>query len=153
MGAPVMHWEINSRNAGRIKEFYKGLFGWQIQDVPSISYGLVDTGAKMGIMGGIAQVEANEDPFVTIYAQVENPDAYLMKAVALGARVIVPVTEIPDMVTFAIFEDPDGNRIGIIKGAQAPPPAKRSALKRRPPSSRKKSVPASGKRKGTKKRH
>jgi predicted enzyme related to lactoylglutathione lyase len=28
----------------------------------------------------------------------------------------VPVTEIPDMVTFALFADPEGHVVGIYKG-------------------------------------
>lgn len=30
---------------------------------------------------------------------------------------IVPTTEIPDMVTFALFADPDGNVVGLVKAA------------------------------------
>ncbi len=27
MAAPVVHWEINSKNAGELREFYSKLFG------------------------------------------------------------------------------------------------------------------------------
>jgi hypothetical protein len=58
-------------------------------------------------------------------------------AVAMGARVIVPVTEIPNMVTFAIFTDPDGNKMGIVKARAVP--AKRAVKKKAP--ARKKAAP------------
>ena len=50
---------------------------------------------------------------------MENPDiqALLDQAEKLGAKTVVPVTEIPDMVTFAQFTDPFGNLIGLVKGA------------------------------------
>lgn len=49
------------------------------------------------------------------YVQVDDLDAYLKKAESLGGRTVVPPTEIPNMVTFAMFADPDGNAVGLIK--------------------------------------
>jgi predicted enzyme related to lactoylglutathione lyase len=117
MGAPVVHFEINARNAKQAQKFYSQLFGWKIDARNPIGYGLVDTGVKMGINGGIAQAEG-EKPFVTFYVQVEKLQRYLDKAVRLGAKVVVPVTVIPNMVTFALFADPDGNFVGIVEGPQ-----------------------------------
>lgn len=130
MAAPVVHFEINARDAKRAQEFYANLFGWKINANNSIRYGLVDTGVKMGINGGIAQAEG-EKPFVTFYAQVENPRKYLDKAVDLGAKVVVPVTVIPNMVTFALFADPDGNLVGIVEGTQTTSTRKTARKKKR----------------------
>jgi predicted enzyme related to lactoylglutathione lyase len=121
MGAPVVHWEINSRDAQKAIDFYGRLFDWTVSQVESMQYGLVDTGVKMGINGGISKVEEGVNSFVTVYVQVEDPQAYLDKAVGLGARIIRPVTEIPDMITYALFADPEGNTVGIVKGPQTPP--------------------------------
>jgi predicted enzyme related to lactoylglutathione lyase len=30
----------------------------------------------------------------------------------------MPVTEIPNMVTFALFSDPEGNVVGVVKSEQ-----------------------------------
>ena len=46
---------------------------------------------------------------------VDHTQAYLDKAVSLGGKVVMPVTEIPNMVTFAQFSDPEGHIIGITK--------------------------------------
>ena len=40
-----------------------------------------------------------------------------------SGRIVMPVTEIPNMVMMAMFADPEGNTIGLIKAA-APPPRK-----------------------------
>jgi predicted enzyme related to lactoylglutathione lyase len=120
MGAPVVHFEVNAKDAKRAQEFYSNLFSWQINANNPMNYGLVMTGAKTGINGGIGQVEADKPPFVTFYAEVDNPQAYLDRAVSLGGTVVMPVTEIPNMVTYALFADPEGNLVGIVK-AQAPP--------------------------------
>ena len=135
MGAPIVHFEINGTDFKRSEDFYRNLFGWQIQDVPAINYGMVDTGVKMGINGGIGQLDPGEMPFVTFYVQVEDLQLYLDKAVSLGASVIIPVTVIPDMITFAMFSDPDGCRVGLVKGPQTPskekPKVKKAAQKKR----------------------
>ncbi len=150
MAAPVTHFEIMARDAQRVKEFYAKLFGWSFNDMPEMGYGMVDTGVKMGINGGVGQVEENQAPCVTFYVQVEDLQAHLDKAVNLGGTVIVPVTDAAGVVTFAQFKDPDGNMVGLVKGPQEPPKparAKRVAAKkvtakkkaaRRKPASRKK---------------
>ncbi|MEW6511186.1 MAG: VOC family protein [Bacteroidota bacterium] len=138
MAAPVTHFEINVRDGKRAQDFYAGLFGWKIQNVAEMNYGLVDTGVKMGINGGIGQVQEGQNPGVTVYVQVEQLQEYLDKAIALGGRMLTPVTEVPNMVTFALFADPEGNTVGLVKGPQSPPkprkakkaPARRKAAAR-----------------------
>jgi predicted enzyme related to lactoylglutathione lyase len=33
----------------------------------------------------------------------------------LGGKTVIPVTEMPDVVTFAQFADPDGNVVGLYR--------------------------------------
>jgi hypothetical protein len=51
-----------------------------------------------------------------IYIQVPDLQATLDQAVAKGGKVVMPPMDIPGVVTFAQFADPQGNVIGIIKG-------------------------------------
>lgn len=55
-------------------------------------------------------------PRVTVYVQVPDLQATLDQAVAMGGRVLMPPAEIPGVVTLALFADPDGNAIGLLKG-------------------------------------
>jgi hypothetical protein len=132
MGAPVVHWEIISRDAARLQEFYSSLFGWSINANNPMQYGLVSTGSKTGIGGGIGAPDPNASSFaaVTFYAEVDDIEGALNKAVSLGATIVVPVTEIPNMVTFCQFRDPDGNVIGMVKSQPPPPKAKRVVKKK-----------------------
>ena len=133
MSAPVTHFEVNAKDAQRAREFYSTLFGWKIEVDPKMNYGMVDTGVKMGINGGIGQTMGTNSN-VTFYVQVEDVQAYIDKAVGLGGKVIVPLTEVPGMVTFANISDPEGNIIGIVKGPQTPPPEpkpKRAPVRRK----------------------
>lgn len=50
------------------------------------------------------------------YVQVANTDATADKAKKLGATIVVPPTDIPNVGRFSIFVDPQGSALGILKG-------------------------------------
>ena len=115
MGMPVVHFEIHGEDSDAIAEFYATIFEWTINANNPINYGLVDTNAEgHGIAGGI--LSSDMAPAVMIYIQVDDPQAYLDRIEAAGGQIVLPVTEIPGSITMAIFEDPAGNRIGLLKG-------------------------------------
>jgi predicted enzyme related to lactoylglutathione lyase len=115
MGQPVVHFEIYGKDEKKLQQFYSELLGWKVDANNPVNYGLVDTGGGRGINGGIAHSEPGT-PSVTIYIEVDDLQAYLDKAVKMGSRILVPVTEIPGMVTYALFSDPEGNAVGLVKG-------------------------------------
>ena len=52
---------------------------------------------------------------VTFYVLVDDIQAYLDKAERLDGKTIAPITESPNVVTFALFADLEGNTIGLVK--------------------------------------
>ena len=117
MPNPIVHWELNTDDADEARKFYGDLFGWTINAIPEMNYNLVQTESGRGADGDIQHIE--EAPKgVTIYVEVDDPQAYLDKAVELGATVVTPVTVIPDMVTLAQFADPQGNVFGLVKSEE-----------------------------------
>jgi len=117
MPNPVVHFEINSRNGKKLNDFYSQLFGWKMQVMEGMNYGLVDTDSGgHGINGGIGDInEPGQPNQVTFYIEVADPQATLQKIESMGGRTVVPVTEIPGVVTFAQFADPEGNLLGLVK--------------------------------------
>jgi predicted enzyme related to lactoylglutathione lyase len=113
MNSPVTWFEINTANPDPVGKFYADIFGWGIQDVDG-GYKIVDTG-ESGINGGIGKAQGPNQ--VVFYIEVSDPQATLDEIETKGGRTVVPVTEIPNMVTFAQFADPDGNIVGIVKSA------------------------------------
>jgi len=74
------------------------------------------TQPEKGIGGGVGQ--APEGPgHVTFYVEVDDPQATLDKVESLGGKTIMPVTEM-EMVTFALFADPEGHVVGIAKSSE-----------------------------------
>ncbi|TAK20197.1 MAG: VOC family protein [Chloroflexota bacterium] len=116
MGQPIVHFEIMGTNAIGLQKFYADLFDWKVGDaMPDMGfYGLVD-GESSGLGGGIGQ-DQDGNSRVTIYVQVPDLAVALDRAVELGGEVVMPPMEIPGVVTMAMFADPDGNIIGLIKG-------------------------------------
>ena len=116
MGQPVAFFEITSPDHARAQKFYAELFGWQVAADPAMGgYGLVDTGAGEGtIGGGIGPGEGPDEAGVKIYMRVDDLDAYLDRAEKLGGQRLVPPTDLPgDYGRFAIFTDPDGYPVGL----------------------------------------
>ncbi|MBI4234591.1 MAG: VOC family protein [Chloroflexi bacterium] len=118
MPNPVVHFEIMGKDAKKTQAFYSNLFGWKIDSNNPMQYGLVDTGVKGAIGGGVG---ADEDgkPAVRFFVEVHDLQAYLKRAQQLGGKTIMPPTEIPNMVTMAMFVDPDGNVIGLVEAEPA----------------------------------
>jgi predicted enzyme related to lactoylglutathione lyase len=115
MPNPIVHFEILGTNGAALQQYYADLFGWTIDADNPMKYGLVDTGAgEHALRGGIGDTD-NGQPTTCFYVGVDDPQAYLDKATAAGGTMVVPVTEIPNMVTFAQFADPEGNVIGLVK--------------------------------------
>ena len=115
MGNPVVHWEINARDGEKLRSFYGSLFDWKIDANNPMNYGMVETGTG-GVAGGIGQADEGGPQYVTFYVQVSDLQTYLDKAEKLGGKTIMPPTEIPGVVTIAMFEDIEGNKIGLLKG-------------------------------------
>ncbi len=114
MPNPVVHWEIQSKEPEKIQEFYSRLFDWHVDTNNLFDYGMVDTHSEGGINGGIGPCNGKANQ-VTFYVQVDDLQAYLDKAESLGGKTIMPPTEIPEVVTIAMFSDPEGNSIGLVQ--------------------------------------
>jgi len=115
MPAPVVHFEILGEDPKKLQKFYKSVFDWSIMTNNPINYALIEPAGDRGIGGGIMAPREGEGSYITVYIEVDDLQAYLDKIEQAGGVTTVPVTEIPGMVTFAMFEDPEGNRVGLLK--------------------------------------
>jgi uncharacterized protein len=114
MGKPVVHWEVSGKDGKRLQKFYASLFDWKVDANNPMEYGMVNTGGK-GINGGIAAAQQGSPGGVTIYVEVEDLGEYLRTAERLGGKTVLPPSEVPGGPALAVFADPEGNRIGLVK--------------------------------------
>lgn len=120
----VIHFEIHASDPERMAAFYRDLFGWTIQkwDGP-IPYWLITTGEEgtPGINGGLmarhgdAPSEGQAVNAFVCTVGVEDCDASVAKAVALGGTVALPKGPIPGMGWLAYVKDLDGNIVGLMQ--------------------------------------
>ncbi len=127
MGNPVVHWELMSKEPAKVADFYAKIFGWKVQHRPEINYRVVETGANMGINGGIVQPD-REGPWpgnMLFYVAVDDLAPYRRKIVEAGGRIHVEEQEVPGMGWLSLFTDPEGRMNGLWKPAAKKPAAKR----------------------------
>ncbi|MGD0528440.1 MAG: VOC family protein [Polyangiaceae bacterium] len=110
----MVHWEIQSQSPDKLHGFYADVFGWTIDANNPMNYGMVASGGKDGIDGGIGGSPAPGSR-VVVYANVEDINATLGKIESLGGKTVMPRTDL-GMVVIGIYEDPEGNVMGIIEG-------------------------------------
>jgi predicted enzyme related to lactoylglutathione lyase len=115
---PVVHWEIVGADWQQLQKFYGDLFGWNVDVNEEFQYGMVTPEEGRGIPGGIGG-EMGGGKRVSIYVEVDDPQAYLDKAEQMGGKTLMPPTQIMPDLTIAMFADPEGNVTGLTKANPA----------------------------------
>ena len=112
MGNPVVHFEIIGKDAKKLQDFYGKLFDWKIDANNPMNYGMVEPSGT-GIGGGVGAGEG--DGHVTVYVEVDDLQATLTKAEGLGGKTTMPPMAVPGGPEIAMFADPEGHQIGLVK--------------------------------------
>ena len=105
-------------NPGNAAKFYTQLFGWKTEAMPGgMPYTLFKQDGKMvgGLMG---RPHEQVPPHWLAYVKVENVDSSAKKASDLGAKTIMPPTDIPTVGRIAVIQDPEGAPLGLFQPAK-----------------------------------
>lgn len=112
MGNPFVHIELMTSDLKKSKEFYQSLFDWKLEEIPGMDYTMINVGQGTG--GGMMKHPMPGSPSQWLaYVEVQDIATFTNKAKSLGATVIKPVTEIPDVGSFSIITDPTGALIAL----------------------------------------
>jgi predicted enzyme related to lactoylglutathione lyase len=114
MANRVVHFEVGAADDQVLVEFYGELFGWRMRAVPGGRYTLVDTRGGGGVNGWIGRSQTGE-AWASCNVEVDDPQAGLDRVGSLGGRTAWPVTELPGRPAFAMFDDPDGLLVGLVR--------------------------------------
>jgi hypothetical protein len=109
--------ELMTTDVDAAKAFYTKLFGWDTEDMkmPGMTYTVVKAGGK-GI-GGIMPIPkeaAGMPPAWGTYVTVDDVDSTAKTAEKIGAKVLMPPTDIPNVGRFCVIQDPQGAVINAI---------------------------------------
>jgi len=124
VGHGIVHFEIPADDPEKLADFYRGVFGWQIdkmtlgggmdywnlRTVPTDDKGMPTEPG--GINGGLMKRQ-NPGQGAVNYIDVESVEEYVGKAKAAGATLLVDKMPVPGMGYFAQLVDPQGNPFGI----------------------------------------
>jgi uncharacterized protein len=114
MPNPVSHFEVLGQDAAALQRFYGQAFGWEMQDVMEGSYYMAHPGS--GIDGGVGRAPEGNG-HVTFYVEVDDPAGALERISELGGRTIAEPMDVPGGPTIALFADPEGHMVGLVKSA------------------------------------
>lgn len=101
--APIVFFDIAGPDAAALRKFYASVFAWPID---------ANNGIKTPRLEGTLR---QDPPEKVIYVGVPDINAALEKIQQQGGAVDVPRTVVPNVVTFALFKDPAGNRMGLVE--------------------------------------
>jgi hypothetical protein len=120
MAHPVVHFEVTGPDDGRLADFYASLFNWRMQPVPGAGYTLIHAGGA-GINGGIERAADGRGATI-FYIETDDLQSALDKINLVGGKTMTPITELPGMATYAVFEDLDGLAVGLVLARAQPAP-------------------------------
>lgn len=110
----ITHIEIPVTDNAAASAFYSSLFGWQISAPPGFEdYPMWR--APNGVSGGgLVSRDSGDQPLS--YVEVDSIEETLARVLEQGGEVVNGRSEITPTSWFAIFTDPDGNRVGLYEG-------------------------------------
>src|SRR3954454_21955636 len=119
MHGHIVHVAINADDLATSRAFYEGLFGWRFAEYMPGFIRSTDAGLP------IAAIQQRRDllgvptnaPEVTV--EVDDVDAVVERATALGGRVVMPKARIPGVGDLVFVTDPGGNLVGAISAPGA----------------------------------
>ena len=116
--------ELRTRDAGRAHAFYSGVLGWTAKTVAEGDSGRPPAPGEDAYtlfmmrgqeVAGAEEIDADDpSPGWFTYVQVEDVDAAVRKATALGGKVVQQPTDVAGAGRMAEIADPEGNRLGLV---------------------------------------
>jgi uncharacterized protein len=112
--------ELYTTDVKRSEDFYSGLFGWSGDEKMAMPTGGEYTIFKKGDAQAAGMMKIPKEmgptpPHWLVYFAVDDSDRTVEKAKGMGANVMVPPTDIPNIGRFSILSDPQGAGFAVIK--------------------------------------
>ncbi len=119
----IISWsELMTNDLTAAKNFYSQLFGWKFEQActSEMDYTIVKSNEReIAGMMALPPEDAKAPPNWGTYVTVDDVDAVASKAEELGAKIVVPPQDIPQVGRFCVLQDPQGAFISAITYTQA----------------------------------
>jgi len=121
----VVHFEIPADDLTRAKKFYQETFGWQLQDVPDMSYVMARTTEtdekwmpkEPGAINGGMMKRNDIVPVPSFAIDVPNLEEAIEKVKQSGGTIVKGKTSVGSMGFIAYFKDTEGNVLSLWQNA------------------------------------
>lgn len=112
------HWcELRTRDAERAKKFYSETIGWTFESMPTPdgeTYWVASNNGKP--VAGLFPLSSPRFDGVPeswmVFLSVDDVDARVAKALAAGAKLAMPIFDVPDVGRIAMLHEPSGAGVG-----------------------------------------
>ncbi len=109
--------ELMTSDVAGAKKFYGELFGWKFEDMPMENMDYTVVSVNDDEVAGMMPFSPDSPPMPPnwgLYITVDNVDATAEQATGMGAKIIMPPQDIPEVGRFCVMQDPQGAFISII---------------------------------------
>jgi hypothetical protein len=119
--------ELATHDVEAARAFYAEALGWTFEEfpLPQGPYWVAKSGER--VVGGLGGMETGavpgDTPYWFAFVEVDDVDARLAKAAALGATVLQPPEDVPGVGRVAVLRDPTGAAIGWMTSPRPDPVA------------------------------
>ena len=111
----LTHFEIYGDEPKELAEFYRCIFGWQLEQMEGIGYWRITTNSEEtnSLNGGLTYRALPDLNGWMLYVQVPALDETVELVKSLGGAVIRPKTAVPRAAWVTIVADPAKNIFGV----------------------------------------
>jgi predicted enzyme related to lactoylglutathione lyase/uncharacterized protein YciI len=114
----LVHFELPSTDFAQTQAFYGQVFGWTFQSMGD-AYMLYQTPGGDG--GGFTKDYAPGPGGGLFYIYTDDVAAKLREVAAAGGKIVLAAFGVPGYGWVGLFEDPQGNKVGLFSGKNPPP--------------------------------
>ena len=101
--------ELLAADARQAEAFYRDIFGWKIQSRPEMNLWMIHVGEKpIGHIMDLPSAAEGRPSAWFLYVLTGDLETTCGKAMALGATLLMPKTEVPNTGWFCFLQDPAG---------------------------------------------
>ena len=111
----VTHFEIYGEEPDKLADFYRNVFGWQIEQMPGVNYWRIQSGSAESkpLHGGLTYRAIPDLNGWMLFVNVTSLDETVALVQRLGGSIVRPKTAVPKTAWVTILADPARNIFGV----------------------------------------